>query len=139
MSLKRRASMNGFKIEASKYIPGVSFDNETNAFNIKGDSYPENTAELYSPVFSWLKKYLDRLTENHEVAINIELGYFNSSSSQILMDFFDILENAARSGRNITVNWIYDEENESSLEYGEEFQEDVEAVTFNLVTKKETE
>ncbi|OQX12297.1 MAG: hypothetical protein BWK80_43875 [Desulfobacteraceae bacterium IS3] len=131
--------MNGLKIEATKYIPGVSFDRETNVFDIKGDSYPENTAELYSPVFSWVKKYLDNLTDNQKVTINIELGYFNSSSSQILMDFFDMLEKAARSGRNITVNWIYDEENEISLEHGEEFHDDLKAVTFNLMPKKEAE
>jgi hypothetical protein len=131
--------MNSLKIEATKYIPGVSFDSGSDVFDIKGDSYPENSAELYAPAFSWLKEYLKDLKDSQQVTVNIALGYFNSSSSQILIDFFDILEEAAKSGKHITVNWIYDEENEISLEHGQEFQDDLEAVRFNLIPKKESE
>jgi len=33
------------------------------------------------------------------------------------------------------INWIYDEENESALEAGEDFMEDFEDLTINLVEK----
>jgi hypothetical protein len=33
------------------------------------------------------------------------------------------------------VNWVYEEDDEDALEFGEEFQEDLESVTFNLVQK----
>ncbi len=128
--------MNDLKIEATKYIPGVSFDSKKNVFDVRGDSYPENTAELYSPVVSWLEKYVEKLENGKDITINMELEYFNSSSSQVLMDIFDILEDEARNGTIVVINWIYDEENEIALEHGECFQEDVEAMTFNLVPKQ---
>jgi hypothetical protein len=65
----------------------------------------------------------------------MELIYFNSSSSKVLMDFCDVLEEAANSGKNVTVNWIYEEDDEDALEFGEEFQEELESVKFNLVEK----
>lgn len=37
--------------------------------------------------------------------------------------------------KSIEVNWIYDAENDASLEYGEEFAEDIESLTFNLLEK----
>ena len=67
--------------------------------------------------------------------VNIELYYFNSSSSKVLMNFFEVLDKAAEQGCNITVNWIYEEEDEDSLEFGEEFAEDVDHLTFNLQVK----
>ncbi len=127
--------MDDLNIRAEKYVPGLCFDSKNNIFDIKGDSYPENTTELYAPVFVWLKIYLGNLKKNREIIFNIELRYFNSSSSQTLADFFDILEEDARKGRKITINWIYDEENEIALECGEDFQEDVETLIFNLVQK----
>lgn len=34
------------------------------------------------------------------------------------------------------MNWIYEEEDEDTLEFGEEFQEDFEILDINLVQKK---
>ena len=54
----------------------------------------------------------------------------------MLLDLFDRLETeVVENQKNIVVNWIYDPENESALEYGEEFKEDLERLTFNLVEK----
>ncbi len=128
--------MENFKIEASKYIPEILFDCEANVLHVKGKSYPENTAEFYGPVFTWLEQYLEQLGTQKAV-VNIELIYFNSSSSKVFMDFFDMLDEAVENGKDITLNWIYDEEDETMLEYGEEFMEDLESLTFNLVQKGE--
>ncbi|MCF8040261.1 MAG: DUF1987 domain-containing protein, partial [Desulfohalobiaceae bacterium] len=65
--------------------------------------------------------------------VEMELIYFNSSSSKILMNFFDMLEDAARAGLPVTVQWKYHQDNDISLECGEEFQEDLEHVDFHLV------
>ncbi|MDA8403690.1 MAG: DUF1987 domain-containing protein, partial [Desulfobacteraceae bacterium] len=68
--------------------------------------------------------------------VNIELYYFNSSSSKVLMNFFEVLEKAAEAGQKITVNWIYEEEDEDSLEFGEEFAEDLSHIEFKLELKE---
>ncbi len=126
--------MDNLLIEATKYTPKILFDAENHQLEIKGETYPENTAEFYAPVFKWLEEYLAEL-QDEAVTVNLEINYFNSSSSKVLMDMFDKFETITKEGKNITLNWIYDKENESALEYGEEFQEDLEVLKMNLVEK----
>ncbi len=126
--------MENLKLEATRYTPAISFDCERHVLEINGESYPENIAEFYAPVFSWVEEYLEQL-EDQEVMVNMELIYFNSSSSKILLDFFELLEDASSNGKRITVSWIYEEEDEDTQEFGEEFQEDFESLKFNLVQK----
>jgi len=126
--------MEILKIESTKYTPEIYFDAEKNILSIIGESYPENTADFYAPVFSWLKKYL-RQAGNETITVHIELTYFNSSSSKILLDFFDMFEEATGDGRQIMINWVYEKEDEETHQYGEEFQEDFESLTFNCIQK----
>ncbi len=130
--------MKNLKIDETKYTPEMTFDPETLVIAIKGKSYPENTEEFYKPAFEWLEKNLSDLGKKG-LTVNLELIYFNSSSSKALMNFFDMLEESVDNGDNITVNWMYEEDNESILEYGEEFLEDIETLPFNLVPLKSRE
>jgi len=125
--------MKKLVIEPSKCSPFINFDGDKNSLLIQGESYPENTGEFYRPVFNWLNEYINEI-ENQEVIVNIELKYFNSSTSKVLMDFFDILDLSAQKNL-ISVNWIYDSEDEDNLEYGEDFQEDLKNLTFKFITK----
>ena len=99
---------------------------------IKGDSLPENTAEFYKELMIELKDYFN--SPQDKTVINLEITYFNSSSSKLFFDFFDLLESASEK-YDIEINWIYDEDNESMEEAGEDFKEDFESLTFNMVTK----
>ncbi len=127
--------MENLHIEATKSSPEIHLDREQHLLELRGESYPENTAEFYGPVFAWVEEYLEH-AEDQDITVKMEIIYFNSSSSKVLMDFFDLLDDAVSEGKKIIVNWIYDEENESALEAGEEFQEDLESLTFNLVQKE---
>lgn len=124
--------MEAFIREKTKSTPWIKLDPESRCFEIKGESYPENSANFYSPMLQWLENYLNQL-ENESLEIEVELIYFNSSSSKVFMNFFDMLEDAARRGVSVTVNWKYHEDNDTALECGEEFQEDMENAVFNLV------
>lgn len=126
--------MENLVIAKTESTPEIHFDASTGNLALSGESYPENPSEFYTPVFDWIKAYLSD-DEAAPVTVNIEILYFNSSSSKALMNLFDLLDAAAEGGKNITVNWIYDVDNESSLEYGEEFKEDLDELTFNLVEK----
>ncbi len=127
--------MDDLKVSATKFTPEISFDYNNRLLVIKGESYPENTSEFFNPVFKWLDDYLAEGSENPTI-VNIELYYFNSSSSKVLMNFFEVLDNAGEKGQKITVNWIYEEEDEDSLEFGEEFAEDMNHIEFKLELKK---
>lgn len=125
--------MENLIIAKTEATPEICLDATTGVLQITGESYPENTAEFYAPVFKWLREYLG--AEKRTATVNMEIIYFNSSSSKALMNLLDLLEEAVEDGHKIIVNWIYDEENESALEYGEEFKEDLESLEFNLVVK----
>lgn len=127
--------MENLNIEAGKYTPKIFFDAQNHLLEIKGVSYPENTSVFYDPVFSWLEQYLKKFGKHQKTIVNVELNYFNSSSSKVIMDFIDLLEEAASEGAEITVNWLYDEDIEEALEFGEEFGEESEFVKFNLLKK----
>lgn len=129
--------MNNLDIPATSQTPVVCFNEETQSLSIIGECYPENISKFSSPIFSWLNNYLEHLEEQVVFTVNIELIYFNSSSSKMLLDLFDRLETeVSEQQKKIVVNWVYDPENESALEYGEEFKEDLSDLTFNLVEKE---
>jgi hypothetical protein len=122
--------MQDLIIEETKYTPAISLQ-ASGQISMVGKSYPENTFEFYAPVMEWLKNYFE--AGNTALTVNMEITYFNSSSSKLFFDFFDMIED--NNNDEIVVNWIYDEENESALEAGEDFQEDFEDLTINLVEK----
>ena len=124
--------MDDLKIEATKSTPGIFFDAQRGVLDIKGKSYPENAAKFYGPVLDWVGAWLDS-TEDSNVRVNVEIIYLNSSSSKAFLNLFGILDRRAQTGRSVEINWYYHEENETALECGEEFIEDLEAVKFNLV------
>ncbi len=117
----------------TKSTPYINFDDERNVLEIKGESYPENTVIFYAQVFSWLDEYLVGVS-GKTVTVNLQINYFNSSSSKVLMDFFDRLEDSAAKGTHIAINWSYHEENDMALEYGEDFQDELKHVSFNLIS-----
>jgi len=125
--------MENLNIEETKYTPKIDMDVKSGTITIIGKSYPENTFEFYEPVMKWIEDYFAGNAQ-FETKINLEIIYFNSSSSKLFFDLFDLIEEN-NSKFNISINWIYDEENESALEAGEDFQEDFENLTINLISK----
>lgn len=123
--------MEKFTIQKTKSTPFVEFDSEKGRIRIEGESYPENPVKFYEPIWDKLRDYLKSGIATH-LEVDIELTYFNSSSSKALMNFFEMLETATINGFDVAVNWWTHPENESALEAGEEFKEDVPSLTFNL-------
>jgi len=125
--------MDNLVIETTKYTPEINLDSQAGIISMVGKSYPENTFEFYQPVMDWMSEYFNGNAKEKTV-VNMEIIYFNSSSSKLFFDFFDVLDEA-KADHDIEINWIYDEENESALEAGEDFVDDFEDLTINLVEK----
>jgi hypothetical protein len=123
--------MQNIMIEETKYTPAISLD-VSGTISMRGKSYPENTFEFYTPIMKWVEEYLEE--DGKKLVVNMEIVYFNSSSSKLFFDFFDLLEEN-KDKHTIEVNWIYDEANESAKEAGEDFIDDFEALSIQLVTK----
>ena len=124
--------MENLNIAETKYTPVINL-NTDGTISMVGKSYPENTFEFYEPMMSWVKEYFETSAQS-VTTVNLEITYFNSSSSKLFFDFFDLLEEN-NADHSIKINWIYDEENESAEEAGEDFIEDFEELDINLVTK----
>ena len=129
--------MENLIIESTQSTPFIRFDSTRRTMEIKGESYPENAAGFYEPVLKWLEIFMEKMDIDSTASMNIEMIYFNSSSSKALMNIFDMLEDSALEGKKVVVNWYFDKDNDAAQEYGEEFKEDVESITFNLVQLKE--
>ncbi|MBF0189333.1 MAG: DUF1987 family protein, partial [Magnetococcales bacterium] len=51
---------------------------------------------------------------------------------KVVMRLFELLEETAENGVSVTVNWVYEEDDDNMEELGEEFGEDLETATFNM-------
>ncbi|MEA3554243.1 MAG: DUF1987 domain-containing protein [Campylobacterota bacterium] len=124
--------MENLNIAETKYTPVINLD-LNGTISMVGKSYPKNTFEFYAPMMDWVKEYFET-SAKETTTINLEITYFNSSSSKLFFDFFDLLEEN-NDDYDIAINWIFDEENESAEEAGEDFIEDFEDLNIELVTK----
>lgn len=122
--------MDTITIEKTKSSPFVLLDPNKHVIRIKGQSYPENAAAFYEPIFAWIEKYMERANET--LTVEIYLAYLNTSSTKAIMTMFDMLEDAYSRGRGISIQWHYDSDNEMGLEYGEDFKEDL-TVPFTII------
>jgi len=123
--------MENIKIEATDRSPEVDFDFANNTFVLRGESYPEDVTAFYGELIGNLESHLEAL-DGAEVQFTFELIYFNSSTAKVLMGLFDMLDEAAGDGLSVVISWIYDEEDDTMEELGEEFAEDLENATFNM-------
>lgn len=123
--------MDTISIAATERSPEVLFDFAQNHMKLKGESYPEDVAAFYGPLVGALDNWLTQL-EGGSVQFDIELVYFNSSSAKALMNILMLLEKAGSSGKNVVINWRYSADDDTMQEFGEDFAEDLEHVTFNL-------
>lgn len=111
--------MDPIKIEGTPKTPTVYFDADSGVLEIKGRSIPENAVEFYKPLVDWIGSYGDNAKDKTEV--NIQLEYFNTSSSKCILDVFKKLE-SINNKSSILINWHYEEDDEDMLEAGEDYQ-----------------
>lgn len=122
-------------IQETEDTPLVSFDEDRQSLLIKGNSFPENTFQFYKPIITWMEEYLSQLNADPFV-LNMNVGYYNSSSAKVFINIFTMLENMSHSGKSIIVNWYYDIEDEDAAEDGEEYKMGMELTPFNIIAKE---
>ncbi|GAA4328508.1 biofilm formation regulator SiaD modulator protein SiaC [Pigmentiphaga soli] len=114
--------MSKLTISGSQSTPTIEGDWDTGVLSMQGDSYPENSYDLYNQVIEWVERFL--ADAQRPLTLELSLLYLNTSSIRAVMDIFDLLEDAHRSGGQVAVNWHYDRRNERVAELAEEFKED---------------
>jgi len=112
--------MDNYKIEGSPKTPSIVFDLQSGVLEIKGRSIPENSIEFYKPLVDALDKYSTGAKPS--TTVNVQLEYFNTSSSKCILDVFKKLEGIHKGGSAVIINWHYEEDDEDMLEAGEDYQ-----------------
>lgn len=114
--------MKQLSIPGTQSTPAIEANWDSGVLSMQGDSYPENSFELFQQVIDWVDSYLSQAMR--PLTLELRLLYLNTSSIKAMMDIFDLLEDAHRDGKPVAVNWRYDPRNERVAELAEEFKED---------------
>lgn len=123
---------NLYTAEQSAKTPKVNFDASSGIFELKGKSIPENSVVYYKPLFDWLDNYIQNPAP--KTSLNIQLDYFNTSSSKCIVDLFKKLEQITKNGKGeALINWLYDDQDDDMLEAGEDYKSIIK-IPFNLVS-----
>lgn len=112
--------MADLNLEGSPKTPTIEFNSGTGYLLIRGRSIPENSIEFYKPLIEALEGYTNNSQSNTKV--DIQLEYFNTSSSKCILDVFKKLEAINAGNSEVIINWYYEEDDEDMLEAGEDYQ-----------------
>lgn len=114
--------MNDIDIAGTESTPRIRADRSAGRLEMSGDSYPENSFELFQPVLEWTVGFLDGPPQ--PLTLDLQLLYLNTSSVRAMMEIFDVLQDGHDRGRSVAVTWRYDRNNERVADLAGEFKED---------------
>ena len=126
--------MEELVIEGSPKTPTIKFDPKSGDLLLKGRSIPENSIEFYKPLVDVLDAY--NASPQSTTKVDIQLEYFNTSSSKCILDVFKKLEAINSGNSEVTINWFYEEDDEDMLEAGEDYQAII-SVPFKMIEVEE--
>lgn len=124
--------MDRLLFEGTKMTPSIILDKDAGEFFISGTSRPENPMEFYKPMFEWLEAHFSSNTS--KTILKVQLDYFNTSTSKILLDLFELFEAKAEDGQDVHVIWYFEEDDEEMQEAGEELL-DLVSISYEVKAK----
>lgn len=111
--------MESLLIESTERTPLIEFNSLTGHFKIEGNSIPEDTLAFYKPIFTWLDNYLET---GGGVTLQVQLSFFNTSTSKCLFNIFKKVQSLHDKGRTSSILWLYDLKDTDMFESGLDFQ-----------------
>jgi hypothetical protein len=123
----------GFYMEKEKTgsTPYVLIDEDRNYMRFEGESFHENVIDFFRDIIDWLKRYLESNFESF--TFDCEMKYINSSTTKLLFNMLQSMDDCSAGGSSITVNWIVSDDNDIIMECGEDFKEEMPHITFNIL------
>jgi hypothetical protein len=106
--------------EELKNCPGIVYYPDTNKLELIGRSIPENPELIFRRLDEWITLHFEK---NTDLNVNIQLEYINSGSSKYLYEILKRLTSFGRSGNNVQMVWLYEEDDEAMLELGEHYRD----------------
>ncbi|TVR38638.1 MAG: DUF1987 domain-containing protein [Cryomorphaceae bacterium] len=123
--------MSTYTTQETEKTPAIHFDGVGGKLELKGKSVPEDSFKFFQPMHDWLDQYIENPAK--ETELNVALEYFNTSSAKVLLEVFKKMNRLHQSGKTqLTINWVYEEDDDDMLEAGQDYQSIVE-VPMNFV------
>ena len=113
--------MKDLFIKGNNKTPTVELVAGKGHLSFSGKSIPENTISFFQPIFDWVDEYIKE--PNEQTTFVIKLEYFNTSSSKALIEIFRKFEKLFKSGKEVLIQWYYEQDDEDMQETGEDFRE----------------
>lgn len=127
-----RLELDDLTLAATPSSPAVEARAAEGLLRIRGEAYPENAFAFFSPVLAWVEAFLAK--DGAPLRVELELTYLNTSSIKSMMDIMDALQDAHEGGRQVTLAWFYDPDNDRALDLAEEFREDL-SLPFEIIPR----
>lgn len=113
--------MDGLNIPGTPETPTVIFNGDTGVFELIGKSLPEDVKEFYNPILKWLGEYSEN--PKPKTILKMRMEYFNTASSKMILEVFEVLESLHEQGNNVVIQWNYNEDDEDMLDAGTDYSE----------------
>jgi hypothetical protein len=121
-------------LEPTRVTPLINFDPDEGILELKGRSSPENSILFYQRLIDSLDAFVE--SDHERLVANFAFEYFNTSSSKCLFDVFKRLARIHEDGKDLIINWFYEEDDEDMMEAGEDYC-DLLDLDFNFVEIEE--
>ncbi|QKG79087.1 DUF1987 domain-containing protein [Tenuifilum thalassicum] len=126
--------MDPIKIAGTSQYPTVTLDKDAGVFEFLGNSLPEDARKFYDPIISWIDEYAKN--PNPETVVKFKMIYYNTPSSKMIFQVLKRFEKIALEGNNITIIWMYNEDDIDIKDAGKDFSNHIK-VPFKLESYKE--
>jgi hypothetical protein len=128
--------MTGYFLEPSDETPRVNFDPENQVFEIVGNSYPENSAKIYTPILEWLDQFVKSTTLTNLV-FDFNFDYFNTSSAKYILEILRSIKQLEENGKSVLIRWHYFEDDTDMQEAGEDYIATID-LPFEMIVREDT-
>ena len=128
--------MKKLSLEPNDILPGILLDRDSGELKFYGKSCPDNAYEFYKPVFEWINNYIENAPR--KTILEFHLSYFNTVSAKIILNIMNKLEQLSKSGKKVTIKWLYNENDEILLDAGQDFDQIVD-VKFEFIAIQNNE
>jgi hypothetical protein len=94
--------MENLKIQLTHNTPEVIFDIASEKLSIKGICAPENPKYFFDPVIDKLNEFLNK---HQKLVIDVYLEYFNSGTSNCLLNILEIASSSISNKADLKIIW----------------------------------
>lgn len=114
-------------IEKTRKTPYVCFDSDNGRLEIIGSLLPTNSIGFFDSIFSLSDEYIQNPKE--KTVIKVQLEYFNTSSSKLLLQLFIKFEDLVTKGKEVYLEWHYEEEDIDMHDAGKTYEASIKLPT----------